>query len=96
MECEKDLDKFYDKILYHRFSGNPSFEYACNNLAQQIDNSGSKGLSTLLSGSKYLIWLDDCEQTDCLEELLRISYNPVFIISSRKKEQEKYLLSINI
>lgn len=95
LECEKDLDKLYDKILYHRFSGNPSFEYACSNLAQQIDNSGSKGLSTLLSESKYLIWLDDCEQTDCLEELLRISYNPVFIISSRKKEQEKYLLSIN-
>lgn len=92
---EKDLKKIYDKILYHRFSGNPSFEYACSDLAQQIDSSGSENLKRLLNEGKYLIWLDDCEQTDCLEELLNISYNPVFILSSRKKEQEKFLLSID-
>ncbi len=91
----KRLKKIYDKILYHRFSGNPSFEHTCSDWAQQIDYSGSENLKRLLSEGKYLIWLDDCEQTNCLEELLRISYNPIFILSSRKKEQENFLLSID-
>ena len=90
-EAQKDLSKIYDGVLYHKFSKDDSFEYACDNLSHQIDDSGLNGFAKLLNKGKYLIWLDGCENTNCLHDLLCISNNPVFVFASREKEQGKSL-----
>lgn len=94
-EIESKIRKKYKKVLYHKFkaNGDTSFEFACDKLSHQIDGSGLKSIETLLNEGDYLIWLDECENTDCLDKLFNISYRPVYIVTSRNKEQENVISS---
>lgn len=91
LEAKDELNKrkLYKKVLYHNFSGDSSYEYAYGRLSHLIDKSGLKNLEELLSEDDYLIWLDECEKTDCLNRLLGLSSRPAFIVASRDKEQER-------
>lgn len=88
------INKDFKAVLYYSFLKSSSYVDACNHLSQEIDDSGVKDLKKLLRENKYLIWLDDCEEAGCLDALLRISPNPVFIVSSREKKQEEILKDV--
>ena len=91
LEAKDDIyrHRLYKKVLYHNFKGDSSYEYACDKLSHKIDKSGLKSFEDLLSENDYLIWLDECENTDCLNRLLGLSSRPVFIVASRNKDQER-------
>lgn len=90
----RKMMKLYDGILYYDFAANPDAEYAMSELSKRIPNPDSKELKDLLNEKKYLIWLDGCEKTDCLADIIKLSFNPVFILCTRERKQTQLIHTI--
>ena len=91
--AKKEISENYERVLYYDFSSNPNTDYAINELCKQLENPEFKEFKYLINEKKYLIWLDSCERSKRINDIIKLSDKPVFIICSRNKEQVREIES---